>query len=60
VQQYNDRAITEFRRNGGIVGGDLAGQTALLLTTIGARTGQARTLLRHSSGFTSNSAARPR
>src|ERR1700694_3771643 len=43
VQQYNGSVIDEFRSNGGNVGGDLAGQTALLLTTTGAKTGQQRT-----------------
>lgn len=40
----NETVITEFRSNSGKVSGDFAGMPLLLLTTIGARSGQARTL----------------
>jgi deazaflavin-dependent oxidoreductase (nitroreductase family) len=39
----NETVITEFRSNGGNVGGDFANMPLLLLTTIGARSGKART-----------------
>ncbi|TDP30556.1 nitroreductase/quinone reductase family protein [Nocardia ignorata] len=37
---WNDGVITEFRENGGQVGGDYAGATLLLLTTTGAKSGK--------------------
>ncbi|KAF0844998.1 nitroreductase/quinone reductase family protein [Nocardia caishijiensis] len=37
---WNDDVITEFRENGGRVGGDYAGATLLLLTTTGAKSGK--------------------
>ncbi|WP_336086904.1 nitroreductase/quinone reductase family protein [Nocardia sp. SSK8] len=37
---WNDGVITEFRENGGTVGGDYAGATLLLLTTTGAKSGR--------------------
>ncbi|MGM7648965.1 nitroreductase/quinone reductase family protein [Nocardia sp. JW2] len=37
---WNDDVITEFRENGGQVGGDYAGATLLLLTTTGAKSGK--------------------
>ncbi|WP_166347493.1 nitroreductase family deazaflavin-dependent oxidoreductase [Phytoactinopolyspora limicola] len=40
---FNDRIIEEFRANGGKVGGDFEGAPMLLLTTTGAKSGQART-----------------
>jgi deazaflavin-dependent oxidoreductase (nitroreductase family) len=40
---FNEAVIDEFRRNGGVVGGELAGMHLLLLTTIDARSGQPRT-----------------
>lgn len=40
---WNQAIITEFRANGGKVGGQFAGAPLLLLTTTGARTGQRRT-----------------
>lgn len=43
VHSYNNGVIAEFRRTGGTVGGDLAGQNALLLNTVGAKSGQPRT-----------------
>jgi deazaflavin-dependent oxidoreductase (nitroreductase family) len=42
VSDWNDGIIREFRANGGIVGGPFAGSQLLLLTTIGARTGETR------------------
>jgi deazaflavin-dependent oxidoreductase (nitroreductase family) len=39
----NLKVIEEFRANGGRVGGPFAEMTLLLLTTVGARTGQPRT-----------------
>jgi deazaflavin-dependent oxidoreductase (nitroreductase family) len=39
----NEDVITEFRANAGKVGGILADSDLVLLTTIGARTGQRRT-----------------
>lgn len=41
-QQMNERVIAEFRATGGEVGGRFAGRPMLLLTTIGARSGQPR------------------
>lgn len=40
---FNDGIITEFRENGGRVGGGFAGIPLLLLTTVGAKTGALRT-----------------
>jgi deazaflavin-dependent oxidoreductase (nitroreductase family) len=40
---FNDRVIEEFRANGGVVGGELAGMSLLLLTTNDARSGRPRT-----------------
>lgn len=40
---YNTRLIEEYRATGGKVTGDFAGRPLLLLTTIGARSGQRRT-----------------
>lgn len=39
---FNDRIISEFRENGGVVGGFFRDATLLLLHTTGARTGKAR------------------
>jgi len=39
---FNQPVITEFRANGGKVGGEAAGMPLLLLTTIGAKSGQPR------------------
>ncbi|APU15070.1 MULTISPECIES: nitroreductase/quinone reductase family protein [Actinoalloteichus] len=41
---FHDSVITEFRANGGTVGGPLAGGDLLLLTTTGARTGSESTV----------------
>jgi deazaflavin-dependent oxidoreductase (nitroreductase family) len=40
---FNESVITEFRANGGVVGGELADMRLLLLTAIGARSGRPRT-----------------
>ncbi|MGH2598292.1 MAG: nitroreductase family deazaflavin-dependent oxidoreductase [Dehalococcoidia bacterium] len=40
---FNQRIIAEFRANGGVVGGRFAGAPMLLLTTVGAKSGQRRT-----------------
>ncbi len=40
---FNQQVIAEFRANAGQVGGQFAGAPMLLLTTTGARSGQART-----------------
>ncbi|WP_392675045.1 nitroreductase family deazaflavin-dependent oxidoreductase [Streptomyces sp. LN785] len=42
--QQNQLVINEFRSADGIVGGDFEGVPLLLLTTIGARSGQPRTM----------------
>ena len=39
MNDYNATVIAEFRANGGVVGGDFAGATVLLLTTTGAKSG---------------------
>lgn len=40
---FNQKIIEEFRANAGKVGGQFAGAPMLLLTTIGAKSGQPRT-----------------
>jgi deazaflavin-dependent oxidoreductase (nitroreductase family) len=40
--QWNRSVVEEFRRNGGKVGGVLAGAPILLLTTVGRRSGRPR------------------
>ena len=42
MNDYNATVIAEFRANGGVVGGDFAGSTILLLTTTGAKSGRER------------------
>lgn len=42
VGEFNQRLVAEFRANGGRVGGRFEGANLLLLTTVGARTGQER------------------
>jgi deazaflavin-dependent oxidoreductase (nitroreductase family) len=42
ANDFNKTIIEEFRANGGKVGGQFANATLLLLTTIGAKSGQAR------------------
>jgi deazaflavin-dependent oxidoreductase (nitroreductase family) len=43
LNEFNRRIIGEFRTHGGKVGGPFAGVPVLLLSTVGARSGQART-----------------
>lgn len=43
VNNFNKTIIEEFRANGGKVGGQFANRSLLLLTTIGAKSGQPRT-----------------
>jgi deazaflavin-dependent oxidoreductase (nitroreductase family) len=43
VNDFNQQVIDEFRKNQGVVGGPFKGAPLVLLTTTGARTGQART-----------------
>ena len=42
MKEFNKSIIEEFRANAGVVGGQFAGAPLLLLTTIGAKTGQTR------------------
>jgi deazaflavin-dependent oxidoreductase (nitroreductase family) len=42
MREFNQNLITEFRANGGKLGGRLANSSILLLTTTGARSGQER------------------
>lgn len=42
-QAFNQALIAEFRANGGKVSGQFAGRPLLLLSTVGARSGQTRT-----------------
>ena len=42
MRDFNQAIIEEFRANHGIVGGGFAGATVVLLTTKGAKSGQAR------------------
>ena len=42
IQDYNQRIIEEFRANAGKLGGQFANMPLLLLTTVGAKSGQAR------------------
>ncbi len=43
LKEWDRQVIAEFRANGGILGGPLAGAPVLLLTTTGAKSGQQRT-----------------
>jgi deazaflavin-dependent oxidoreductase (nitroreductase family) len=43
INEFNRAIIDEFRSHGGEVGGPFAGRPVLLLSTIGARTGERRT-----------------
>ena len=43
VLAYNARNIEEFRANGGKLGGNFEGAPVLLLTTVGAKSGEPRT-----------------
>jgi len=42
VLDWNAGVIKEFRENGGVVGGQFAGMSLILLTTTGAKSGQQR------------------
>ncbi|GAA3987057.1 nitroreductase family deazaflavin-dependent oxidoreductase [Allokutzneria multivorans] len=42
-RSYNEKVIDEFRSNGGVMSGNYADAPLLLLTTVGARSGQERT-----------------
>ena len=42
-KDFNQQLIAEFRTNGGKVSGQFAGMPLILLTTIGAKSGQPRT-----------------
>jgi deazaflavin-dependent oxidoreductase (nitroreductase family) len=42
MSDWNDKIIKEFRENKGVVGGPFAGAHLLLLTTVGAKTGEKR------------------
>jgi deazaflavin-dependent oxidoreductase (nitroreductase family) len=42
LSDWNNKVITEFRENNGVVGGPFAGAKLLLLTTVGAKTGEKR------------------
>ena len=43
MSDFNENVINEFRANGGKVGGQFEGAPMMLLTTTGAKSGQART-----------------
>ena len=43
MSDWDDKIIKEFRENNGAVGGPFAGAQLLLLTTVGAKTGEKRT-----------------
>jgi deazaflavin-dependent oxidoreductase (nitroreductase family) len=42
LSDWNDKIIKEFRENNGVVGGPFAGAHLLLLTTVGAKSGEKR------------------
>src|ERR1700730_17957877 len=44
MKAFNTAIIAEFRANAGRLSGPMAGRSVLLLTTTGARSGQARTI----------------
>ena len=43
MSDWNDKIIKEFREHNGVVGGFFAGAHLLLLTTVGAKSGEKRT-----------------
>ena len=43
MSDFNEKVINEFRANGGKVAGPFEGASMMLLTTTGAKSGQART-----------------
>ncbi|WP_410595345.1 nitroreductase family deazaflavin-dependent oxidoreductase [Amycolatopsis sp. lyj-23] len=42
MNEFNNQVVTEFRANGGKVGGMFEGKNVLLLTTVGAKSGAER------------------
>lgn len=44
MNEFNKPIITEFRANAGKVGGQFAGAPMILITTVGAKSGQPRTV----------------
>ncbi|WP_439383814.1 nitroreductase family deazaflavin-dependent oxidoreductase [Amycolatopsis lexingtonensis] len=42
MNDFNKQVVDEFRANNGVVGGYFEGKNVLLLTTIGAKSGEAR------------------
>jgi deazaflavin-dependent oxidoreductase (nitroreductase family) len=42
LSDWNNKVVTEFRENKGVVGGPFTGAKLLLLTTVGAKTGEKR------------------
>jgi deazaflavin-dependent oxidoreductase (nitroreductase family) len=42
MSDWNDKIINEFRENNGVVGGPFTGAHLLLLTTVGAKSGEKR------------------
>src|SRR2546421_2627703 len=45
MKAFNKQLVEDFRRNGGELSGPMAGRKLLLLTTIGARSGQPQTVV---------------
>jgi deazaflavin-dependent oxidoreductase (nitroreductase family) len=45
MKAFNARLIAEFRSNHGQFSGDMAGRSILILTTIGARSGEPRSIV---------------
>jgi deazaflavin-dependent oxidoreductase (nitroreductase family) len=43
ARSWNEKIIDEFRANGGVVGGPFEGRQLVLLTMVGAKSGQRRT-----------------
>jgi deazaflavin-dependent oxidoreductase (nitroreductase family) len=40
LNDFNQKVITEFRQNKGVVGGQMAGMPVILLTAVGAKSGR--------------------
>jgi deazaflavin-dependent oxidoreductase (nitroreductase family) len=45
MKEFNRKVVSEFRASGGQLSGPMAGRSLLLLTTTGARSGEARTIV---------------
>jgi deazaflavin-dependent oxidoreductase (nitroreductase family) len=45
MNEFNRKVISDFRASGGQLSGPMAGRSILLLTTTGARSGEARTIV---------------